>query len=351
MIIGIKGKYIMKERFKGDCRKNTLSPVFNALADYYISPNAYDRWSLKGGEPLEFKEKVKAHLVSYINQSVEPYVKGLPFLKIDLSENIEKGKESVLFFDKYLQEFLNDRKIVKVRVHNTDAGNYIVPLTAEEIRKKNNTESSGGYEINLKYEPIQQMLTSLSHEIAHTYFDNISSNPPKCLISNKILERREWYRESEGLAFDFGREILLPRRRFEEYVTVNYKTPSLKNFLKMHSELKVSKDVLSQRLLRDLKLWKACIFWGKAKYNLDKQSGDPHIFVRDRDKRKNDFKNLSLTKELKDPNSDLRRAVLKHIDEDIIENYCISLGNKSYSFDMKTKRLTKDEKYFTAIFY
>jgi len=349
----------MIESLIGDSRRRKYapSPVFDSITNYYISPDAYVNWSSKGGDPLEFKRRVKEYLIWYVNQSVEPYVESLPFLKIELPEDMNKREEYVLSFDKNLQEFLDRRKTVKVTVHAKGVESYIVPLTAEEVKRKVRTKTNytGGFEINLEHDSIQRMLTSFSHEVAHTYFYDISCDPPKCLVSNHVLGKREWYREFEGLAFDLGREILLPKKEFEKYVTAKYKSPSLENFLKMHSELKVSKEVLSQRLLRDLKLWKACIFWGKVSYKdlkiFDKRFPGPHIFVRHRDKRKGGFRNFSLTKELTDPNSNLRNTILEHIDREKIESRSITLRNKNYVLDIKSKELTNDEKWFISLLY
>lgn len=84
----------------------------------------------------------------------------------------------------------------------------------------------------------------------------------------------------------------------------------------MHSELGVSKDVLAQRLIKDLKLWKVCIFWGKVSIWKESPFKNFRIFVRDRDKKMADcFRNFNLKRELEKQGSELATAIIKHVTE------------------------------------
>lgn len=210
----------------GDHRKAKYSPspVFNALAEYYISSDYYEVRSLREEDPLAFKQKVKEHLIRYINESIDAYVTELPFLKINLPENSDMQGEHVLRFDKNLQRFLDERKVLKVIVHNTKASSYLVPLIPHKPTRNGFAEyAPTGFEINLRWGLMQRMLTSFGHELGHTYFYDGSSSSLRCMVPERILENEQWYREFEGMAFDFGREMLLPRRKFEEYVRTKYK--------------------------------------------------------------------------------------------------------------------------------
>lgn len=330
------------------------SPILWPLAEYYIHPDAYGYWE---GDPFEFKQMIKNHLISHISQSVEPYVKSIPFLRISFPENMYRKQKHVMKFDEDLKGFLKTRKIVRVTIWNIkDFKGDLIPLDSKEIiSRTGQTFDGGGFEIGLGYQLIQSALTTFSHEIGHTYFYDLSKNPPRCLIPNNILEITKWYAEFEGIAFDLGREILLPRKRFRKFVLNRYKDPSLEGFLKMNSELKVSKDVLSQRLLKDLKIWEAYIFWGKIDSSnlniLGKGSWGPHIFVRDRDKRKSDIFTFNLKKELLDRDSDLRRIIVENSEEGKVQGGEVDIGERSYKFDMKSSEFSKGEKWFIALLH
>lgn len=122
----------------------------------------------------------------------------------------------------------------------------------------------------------------------------------------------------------------------------------------MHAKLKVSKEILAQRLLHDLRLWRACIFWGQVNYGdlkiFDKRFPGPHVLVRGREKRKSGFKRLSITQELKNSKSELRNAIVGHREEKI-ESYPIVVGNEYYALDMSNRFETNDAKYFVALLY
>jgi len=336
-------------------KKKLPSPVLWPLAEYYIHPDVYGYWE---GEPLEFKEMIKNYLIDYINRSVEPYVESLPFLRIKFPENMHRKQKHVLEFDENLKGFLNTRKIARVTVWNIKGfKGDLVPLTSKEIKKRTGLAyDGGGFEIGLGYEWIQPVLTTFSHEIGHTYFYDLSKDPPKCLVPNDILETTKWHREFEGVAFDLGREVLLPRKSFTEYVLEKHSDPSVKGFLEMSSELKVSKAVLSQRLLKDLKLWRACIFWGEISLKdhtvRGKKSQDHHIFVRDRDKRKS-FPRINIKKGLINENSNLRKTILERAIAEKAEAEVgdISIDEISYKFDMKVTASSESKKWFIALLW
>jgi hypothetical protein len=347
-------------------KKYSPSPVFLSLAKFYIHPDIYNQWE---GDPLSFKLMVKNFLIEYVNESVERYVRNLPFLRIDFPKDKTRWRRHILRFEDHISNFLADRKIVRVVAWNVKGfKGDIIPLTSEEIKRKLNQllpNINGGFEIGIGYQPVNSALTTLSHEIAHTYFYDISKNPPKSLVSYEILRTRKWYQELEGLAYDLGREILLPREKFINYVEVHHKNPSLENFLAMYSELNVSIDVLAQRLIRDVKIWNACIFWGIVNSRdiplITKKVSGPYIGVRNRNKRMSDhFKMLfmkahrSLKTELADTNSDLRNYVLSHVIEKKIgesESYPISLCNAEVDLEIKNIKQLNSGRLFLAIIH
>jgi len=335
-------------------RKYSPSPVLWPLAEYYVSQDAYSYWQ---GSPLEFRHMIKDYMVRHINQAVEVFVEDLPFLKISLPAKLGRGRSCELEFDDNLQEFLRSRKIVKVTVWNIEGfKGSLAPLSSKQIAHRTGREhDGGGFEVNLAYTFTQSALTTFSHEIGHTYFYDICKDPPECLISNSILETKKWFRQFEGMAFDLGREVLLPRKSFTRYVMDKGKHPSLSSFLEMHLELKISTDVLAQRLMKDLNLWRACVFWGRTSYRdtkiLKKGLHGPHIIVRDRDKRKGGFATLNIKKELSDDNSSLRKTILNHAKEDEVERYEIDYHSRKCKLEIKSRKLSEKEKWFIALFY
>jgi Zn-dependent peptidase ImmA (M78 family) len=353
------GKYRETGYISGDSGKkeHASSPVFNALANFYKFPYTYIEWSSKGRDPMTYKKEVKNFLIELINDSVETYAKDLPFLRIDLPNNTVKKDDTLVKFPEDFQNFLHQRKIAQVHTHDGKTS-YIIPLDYDQLRKRAPEKliSSGGFEITIGSQRMQRMLYDLAHEIAHTFFYDISGNTPSCLISSNILEAKEWYQEFEGLAFDFGREIWLPRKEFTRYVHDKFQNPSLENFLKIHDYLHVGYDPLAQRLLHDLKLWKAFIFWGELRYdnleNFEDKNSRIQVEIRPRDRRRNGFTNISLPDELGNDQSELRNTIIDHMkNEKGMMKYHIHLGKKRYSFDVNSTDFTGRQKYFIAMLY
>jgi hypothetical protein len=284
---------------------------------------------------------------------MEPYVRGLPFLRIEPPSKSDEMNDRVLQFGKHLQSYMTKRRITRVVLHN--AGSYILPLSEAEARRRGALESTGGgFEISLRVETIHRMLTSLAHEIGHTYFYDLSVNPPNLILSEAVLSEREWYAQFEGLAYDFGREVLLPRKVFQEYVRLNHARPSLSSFQRICEELRVSKEIVSQRLLRDMRLWDACIFWGRVTNitgTLQHARGGPQIVVGNRDKRKADFPNLSLSRELASGKSELRKIILETREQGAHAGLHIVVARMHVVLDIQNKHLPNGDRYFTALLY
>jgi len=336
-----------------DRRNYPPSPVLWPLAEYYIKPDVYSYWN---GTPFEFRHLIKQYIIEYVNKSVDPFVGSLPFLKVSLPSRVERGNRCDLEFDGNLKEFLRSRKILKATVWNIkDFKGSLTPVSSKQIGGRTGQELEGGFVINLEYTFIQSLLTTFSHEIGHTYFYDLSKDPPECLISSKILETKKWYEQFEGLAFDLGREILLPKESFTRYVLEKFERPSLANFLSMRSELRISQDVLAQRLMKDLRLWQACVFWGLIDYGdvdfLGKRKPGPHIIVRDRDKRIGGFTSLNVKKELLNVDSDLRKTILGHIKDGEIKSYEICLNDHKCKLDLETQELPENKKWFVAMLH
>ncbi len=223
-----------------------ISPVFYALANrYFDDVSLFDETN-----PKKFKETVKKKLFAHVNKSVEDYFRELPFLYfsvIDIDDN------DLINFKKNIKDFLLTRRIKKVRCRKLeDIEGLLIPRKDE-------------FSVVIKKIHPIRMLTSLAHEVGHTYLYNISNDPPTPLGSKSALKSKEVYDDWERLAYDVGRVLLLPEKPFVSLIRKSYESPSLENFFRMYDELKVSKDVLAIRLFRDLKLWDAYLFWGYLK--------------------------------------------------------------------------------------
>lgn len=332
--------------------EKTSGPIFESLADHYIFPGAYSKATTDGVGAQAFKRKVKQHITQYINQETELGTRRLPFLRIDLSSALNDGNDWVLQFEKHLHDYMVKRRITRVVLHNE--GSYILPLSLAATRRRGNLAKRGGFEISLRFETVQRMLTSFAHEVGHTYFYDLSAEQPNLILPELVLKVREWYAQFEGLAYDFGREVLLPRKTFEEYVHVNYPRPSLRHFEMMCDELKVSKEILSQRLLRDMRLWNACIFWGTVSTtsaNLQHTQQSPQIIVRDRDKRKAAFPNLSLGRELASAKSELRKIILDRCEQGTQAGIHVVVAKTDFLIDIHNAYPSSGGRYFTALLY
>ena len=233
--------------------RKDISPIFYALADQYL-----DDISLVADKtPEEFKRVVKNALLTYVNNSLEEYFECLPFLYFSRGD-IDGG---VVNFRENINNFLMSRKIMEVKCKKLQGvDGRLIPRV-------------GGFTVMIDDDNYthRRTLANLAHEVGHTYFYDVSTDPPVPLINRSILKSKYFYGEWEGLAYDVGRTLLLPKKYFEPYRDI-----SLKNFLKMHNESKVSKDVLARRMFWDLGLWDAYLFWGYYK--------DGTIVVSNKDK-------------------------------------------------------------------
>ncbi len=103
---------------------------------------------------------------------------------------------------------------------------------------------------------------SLAHEIGHTYFFNLNTNPPQKFYS--IMSSRYWV--EEGYACEIAREILAPEPYFSAITTQISKLPSIHALVRLQKVFDISYEVLIRRLLYDSHLWNAN-FWGNNLWN------------------------------------------------------------------------------------
>lgn len=108
----------------------------------------------------------------------------------------------------------------------------------------------GGFIIRLNPRiPRLKRRFNCAHEIAHTYFYNVSVNPPE-----RFYPRARYWVE-EGYACEIAREILIPEPYLSDFAIRNCSYPSLRTLLELRTYFDVSYDALALRLLHDAHLW------------------------------------------------------------------------------------------------
>lgn len=224
--------------------------LFDQLANRFI-PSEARRLITRArdmGSVEEYKRFIKTYICEQINYTLKSYLteKRLPptFLEFTIKDD---GRISFIY--RQFAQFLRvDRRILDVRVGNAS---FIRP-------------TKEGFIIYIKRSKHQRMLTELSHEIGHTYLyeAGCAVSMPLCITCAPDEPAYVLWKIQEGLAYELGREVLLPRYAFLDYVERRGREPSLETFLTMLKELKVSKLVLAKRLVHELKAWDVGICWG-----------------------------------------------------------------------------------------
>lgn len=308
-----------------------ISPLFRVLALKFCE-------NLKETNSRNFQKNVKSAIIRHVKDEIREYAIDIPFLYY----NIDNMKDNELIFTGNRREFLLSRGIFKIILSKSKViSGSLMPI------------KSGFIIIINKYLNINRGITSLAHEVGHTFFYTNSKERPKLIFNSNLLVDEYISRQFEGLAFDIGRELILPEEIFIKYLhQKNYIKPSLQNFLNICDDfnLNISRDIIGRRIFHDLKLWDAYLFWGTVK-------GET-LYVKDKNKFRirfgGKFSSLNLKRELLDNNS-LKTAISKEISEFEGEyNY------KIYFNDIKMKcrleaiplnKREKDEIDFIAMLY
>lgn len=119
------------------------------------------------------------------------------------------------------------------------------------------TPEIGGFVLKIKSDMhLFQKRFSCSHEIGHTFFFNIDSDPPRKEFSYQ--KSRYWVEEEFSNAI--AREILVPSDSIREIVQKECPFPSISALRYLSKKYQVSDDVLRLKLINDMSLWD-CIFF------------------------------------------------------------------------------------------
>lgn len=120
--------------------------------------------------------------------------------------------------------------------------------------------------------------TTLAHEIGHTFLFDLKEEPPKPYCQSDGLSWKE-----EGVAYEIGRRILLPKESVKNYLSNN---PSLHSFLEVMEEFQVTADVLARSIFHDYGMWTPGILFAEVhekKFDIPKDQN--HRFWHENVKR------------------------------------------------------------------
>ncbi len=165
------------------------------------------------------------------------------------------------------------RKVIEIESAAIDTDALIVPCRGGFLMK-----------INEKL-PLVRQRFACAHEIAHTYFFDLGTDPPS--KPYKRSAARYWV--EEGLCYELARRILMPTEMIKRWMD-NATPPYIRDFRAMMRSFFVSGELLAYRI-HDLAPWNALMLIFELNNRTDTGSGD-----RDRDIR------ISLYKVLKSGN-------------------------------------------------
>jgi hypothetical protein len=127
--------------------------------------------------------------------------------------------------------------------------------------------------------------TVIAHELGHTFFFDENNKSIYSYPNNFV----SCWPNIEGPAFEIGRQILVPEQSLPKATCSNV---SLMLLDKLTRDYKVSKNIMAYRLIHDLQLWDAFIFF--TKYDLDR---DCILLPKNHERFKGrSFKNFNLNR-------------------------------------------------------
>ena len=182
-------------------------------------------------------------------------------------------------------------------LHDLTESRFITSRRAK-IRYNDMTKLKGylnvtenGFEIilnnELKKNP-RRLRTIIAHEIGHTFLYDIDSTPIRSICPLKDTQLNPW-ETHEGLAYEIGRNILVPKQLLKRY---SYLQPSINSLFELRDLFKTTFSILARQLVQE-SFWDVFMFWT----NFDKDIGRYQIPKKKwRFKSKKSFKNFRLNK-------------------------------------------------------
>lgn len=224
----------------------------------------------------------------------------------------KNGERSPPFIKSLDSKFIRARKIRKI-IYRSDLEHegYLLPV-------------NDGFVIFLKKEgsiPLKTQRTTLAHELGHTFFFNLNKTPPELFY--KLKDFRYW--SIEGAAFKIGRQILMPHQLL---LKQKESDPSIDDFIFLQEVFDVTKDILARRIIQDLEIWDAFMFFTEF------QNGKLLLPQKNQRFKSNSFKSFILER---------KWSLLKHIIENLVGTHDQDTNDKSF--------MTGDKKYRIEVKY
>ena len=140
-------------------------------------------------------------------------------------------------------DFVRSRKIVKISESELAHNGLLTP-------------TQNGFIIHLRSNlERKKKRTVVAHELGHTFFYNMSLEPPVQFISDQHSVLDNW--AVEGAAFEIGRQILIP----SDWLDSVKRRESLEIFFSLIEKFDVTRDILARRLFHNLDLWEGVLFF------------------------------------------------------------------------------------------
>jgi len=140
-----------------------------------------------------------------------------------------------------------------------------------DAKRNAHIPTRGGFRIEIKHKRTRNLddldfraRATIAHEMAHTFFYDINSLPPKPIgvVSSK---KSQW--ELESICYRIGRTILMPSFSISRLLTQSPKIRkgSLHKIGLLMNRYKVSSDIVAWRMIKDLELWSSCFVKNRVK--------------------------------------------------------------------------------------
>ena len=163
----------------------------------------------------------------------------------------------------------------------------------------------------------------IAHELGHTFLFDIENKPIKPYLQLSWSTKERW-RSVEGLAWQIGRQILVPKVLLRKYCCSD---PCVKLFEKLRKIFNVTTDVMARRLIHDLKLWDVFMFVSEFKESAQRFTIPAS---KDRFKSRNSFRNFNLNMHW-----DIIQQTLLENHRTGITEWNLEIGKKCYKIELQ----------------
>lgn len=139
----------------------------------------------------------------------------------------------------------------KMLIHTITESQSLSPFSAELI------PNESGFTLRLeKSKNKARKRATIAHEIGHTLFYDTNRSPSSRILRYRAPTPRE--DKEEWIAWDFARELLLPRDMFLEELHSKMPSPSAPRIVELARKIEVSVDLFCRRAICGLNYWDPC---------------------------------------------------------------------------------------------